>query len=428
MKRLALLALCAACSNGRPRIESFTASRTDVARGDAITFNWRVSRADSLELQPRPGTVTGTSATINAALGGNYTLVATNGEGSSTATIPVNVVDIALFSASPAEVAAGQPVTLTWKISGAASASVLGTPVDPVQGSLQVNPTQDTPYPLTASSAGATTTRTAVVRVGTPPTITSFAATPNPVPRGTATVLSWQAPGAQTFSVSGGEGAGSAGPLHTQRVRPLLDTRYTLTASNRFGSATQDLNVTLTGAQGTALIYTDPSAGSEVLRLVKDALRTTSTHLLLQLVSTGAAAGLDGVALNLPFDGDATTPGSRDGIARVALSAPDVSFGGLDVTTGSPTRAAALLFPASGPLAGVLVLGMAQKPAAAGGPPADAPVSAGTVLATFALDLQPAGGTGPVFDGTTGSGFRLRLRSRSGDVQGTVAVGRLEVQ
>jgi len=426
VKRLALLALCAACSDGRPRIQSFTASRTDVARGDAITFSWRVIGADSLELQPRPGTVTGTSATINAALGGNYTLVATNGAGSSTATIPVNVVDVALFSASPAEVAAGQPVTLTWKISGAASASVLGTPVDPVQGSLQVNPTQDTPYPLTASSAGATTTRTAVVRVGTPPTITSFVATPNPVPRGTATVLSWQAPGAQTFSVSGGEGAGSAGPLHTQRVRPLLDTRYTLTASNRFGSATQDLNVTLTGAQGTALIYTDPPAGSEVLQLVKDALRTTSTHVLLQLVSTGAAAGLDGVALNLPFDG--ATPGSRDGIARVALSAPDVSFSGLDVTTGSPTRAAALLFPASGPLAGVLVLGMAQKPVAAGGPALDAPVSAGTVLATFALDLQPAGGTGFVFDGTTGDGFRLRLRSRAGDVQGTVAVGRLEVQ
>jgi len=424
VKRLALLALCAACSDGRPRIQSFTASRTDVARGDAITFSWRVIGADSLELQPRPGTVTGTSATINAALGGNYTLVATNGAGSSTATIPVNVVDVALFSASPAEVAAGQPVTLTWKISGAASASVLGTPVDPVQGSLQVNPTQDTPYQLTASSAGATTTRTAVVRVGTPPTITSFVATPNPVPRGTATVLSWQAPGAQTFSVSGGEGAGSAGPLHTQRVRPLLDTRYTLTASNRFGSATQDLNVMLTGATGTSLLYSPPPVGGEAIRLVQEA-SPSSTHLVFSLRAAQDLA-LDGLALNLPFDG--ATPGSRDGIARVALSAPDVSFGGLDVTTGSPTRAAALLFPASGPLAGVLVLGMAQKPAAAGGPAVDAPVTAGTVLATFALDLQPAGGTGFVFDGTTGDGFRLRLRSRAGDVQGTVAVGRLEVQ
>jgi len=203
-----------------------------------------------------------------------------------------------------------------------------------------------------------------------------------------------------------------------------LDTRYTLTASNRFGSTTQDLNVALTGPTGTSLLYSPPPVGGEAIRLVQEA-SPSSTHLVFSLRAAQDLA-LDGLALNLPFDG--ATPGSRDGIARVALSAPDVSFGGLDVTTGSPTRAAALLFPASGPLAGVLVLGMAQKPVAAGGPAGDAQVPAGTVLATFALDLLPAGGTGFVLDGTTGDGFRLRLRSRAGDVQGTVAVGRLEVQ
>ena len=448
MKRLALLALCAACSNDRPRIVSFTASRTDVARGDPLTFSWQVSGADSLKLDPRPGTVTGTTASINAALGGNYTLVATNGAGSSSATIAVNVVDIALFSASPVEVVAGQPVTLTWKISGAVSASILGARVDPVQGYLQVSPTQDTPYKLTANSAGATITQTVVVRVGTPPTIASFVATPNPLPRGTSTVLSWQAPGAQTFSLAGGDGAGTVGPLHSRRVRPLpppplapatsATLRYTLTATNPFGSTTQDLDVAVMGLAGTTLAYSDPPLGGEVLRLVRDpSTPPASPHLVLQLRSTGAslplvvggvAGGLDGVALNLPFDGG--TPGSRDGVARVALStvASDLSFGGLDVTTGSPTRAAALVFPATGPLSGVLALGMAQKPAAAGGPPGDAQIPADTVLATFALDLQPAGGTGTVFDGTAGDGFRLRLRSRAGDVQGTVAVGRLEVQ
>ncbi len=55
-------------------------------------------------------------------------------------------------------------------------------------------------------------------------------------------------------------------------------------------------------------------------------------------------------------------------------------------------------------------------------------ITAGAPLATFGLDLQAAGGTGLVLDGTTGDGFRLRLRTRAGDVQGTVAVGRLEVQ
>jgi len=436
VKGLALLALCAACSKGLPEIDSFTASRTDAARGDPITFSWRVSGADALQLLPRPGTVTGTSVTIDAGLGGNYVLVATNSNGSVSATIPVHLLDITQFSASPAEVVAGQPVTLAWKISGAVSASLLGGQVNPLQGSMQVNPTTDTPYQLTASSAGATATQTVVVRVGTPPAITSFTATPNPVPRGTTTLLSWQATGAQTFSLAGGDGSGFAGMLHTRRVRPLADSRYTLTASNRFGSTTQDLPVTLSGAQGSAFVYTDPPAGADVLRLVKGP-GSTVTHLVLQLVPTGAtlqlvaggvADGLDGVALDLPFDG--ATPGSRDGIARAVLSTSslDLSFGGLDVTTGSPTRAAALVFPASGPLAGVLVLGMAQKPVAAGGPASDAQLATSTPLVTFALDLQPAGGTGLVLDGTTGSGFRLRLRSRAGDVAGTVAVGRLEVQ
>jgi hypothetical protein len=164
----------------------------------------------------------------------------------------------------------------------------------------------------------------------------------------------------------------------------------------------------------------------EVIRLVQVlAPPSPGTHVDLQLVATRDIA-LDGIALDLPFDG--SVPGSRDGIARASVSLPGIRFDGLDFTTGSATPAAVGALPGSGPLAGVLILGMAQKPAAAGGPAGDAMIPAGAPLATFGLDLQAAGGTGLVFDGTTGDGFRLRLRTRAGDVQGTVAVGRLEVQ
>lgn len=427
MRRLACLAICAlcsACSRELPSIDSFTASATDVVRGTPLTFSWRVSRADTLQLRPRPGTVTGTSVTLSAAVAGTYTLTASNNHGSVSATIPIGVLDIAQFSASPAEAAAGQPVTLSWRISGALSAELEGAPVDAVQGSIQVNPSQETAYHLTAHSAGATGMATALVRIGAPPAITSFTATPNPVPRGTTTVLSWQATGAQTFSLAGGDGAGPAGALHTRRVRPLSDSTYTLTASNAFGSTTQDVGVTVAGSPGTSLVYNAPPAGGgETLRLVRDASSST-TRVVLRLEAAQDLA-LDGLALNLPFDG--ATPGSRDGIARVALSSPTV-FGGVDFTTGSATPAAVSALPTTGPLAGILILGMAQKPAAVSGLTGDSPIGAGTPLAIFTLDLLPAGGTGPVFDGTTGDGFRLRMRTRAGDVQGTVAVGRLEVQ
>ena len=432
MRRFALLAtvgLWSGCSkNPLPSIELFAASHTDVARGEPLTFAWRVSGASELRLDPRPGTVTGTGVTIGAALGGDYTLVASNDHGSVSATIPIHLLDIAQFAASPSEVVAGQPVTLSWKIAGAISASLEGAAVDALQGSVQVNPTVDTTYRLTAHSSGATATATALVRIGTPPVITSFAATPNPLRRGTATVLSWQAPGAQWFSLSGGDGAGPTGGLHSRRVRPLADsTTYTLTASNAFGSATQDLVVVLDGPRGTSLKYTPPPTGGlEVLRVVEAQDTSTSpTHLVLRLEAARDLA-LDGLALDLPFDG--ATPGSRDGIARVSLTPPGVSFTGLDYRTGSATPAIVSALPASGPLAGVLLLGMAQKPAAFGGPAGDAPIPAGAPLATFGLDLRAAGGTGLVFDGTTGDGFRVRLRSRAGDVQGSVAVGRLEVQ
>ncbi|HKB75953.1 MAG TPA: hypothetical protein VKC58_05120 [Myxococcales bacterium] len=431
MRLVALLAtvgLWSGCSRDLPSIELFVASRTDLARGDPLTFAWHVNGASELRLDPRPGAVTGTGVTIGAAVGGDYTLVASNDHGSVSATIPIHLLDIALFAASPAEVVAGQPVTLSWKIAGASSASLDGAAVDALQGSVQVNPTADTTYRLTAHSSGATATATALVRIGTPPVITSFTATPNPLRRGTATVLSWQAPGAQAFSLSGGDGAGPIGGLHSRRVRPLADsTTYTLTASSAFGSATRDLVVVLEGPPGTSLKYTSPpTGGGESLRLVEAHDPSTSpTHLVLRLEAARDLA-LDGLALNLPFDG--ATPGSRDGIARVSLSPGGVSFSGLDYTRGSVTPAIVSAFPASGPLGGVLLLGMAQKPAAFGGPALDAPIPAGTPLATFGLDLHAAGGTGPVFDGTTGDGFRLRLKNRAGDVQGTVAVGRLEVQ
>jgi len=428
VKRVGLLAtivLCGACSSDLPSIQSFTASRADVARGDAITFSWRVSGAEALQLNPRPGTVTGTSVTVNAGVGGDYTLVASNSHGSVSATIPIQLVDIAQFAASPAEVLSGQPVTLSWKISGALSAALDGAEVDAVQGTQQVNPTGDITYHLSARSAGATATATAVVRIGTPPVIGSFTATPNPVPRGTATVLSWQAPGAQRFSLSGGDGAGPAGGLHSRRVRPLADsTTYMLTASNAFGSTTQALDVIVAGPTGNALVYTDPPAGSEAFRLVQDPSSSTATTAVLQLVSTGATPNLDGLALNLPFDG--ATPGARDGVARLIVAFGQAGFGPLPNAPNGET--ATLRFPASGPLAGVLTLGIAVKPPRAGGPPDDAPVPAGKVVASFGLGLLPAGGTGLVLDGTTGDGFRLRLRTRAGDVQGTVAVGRLEVQ
>jgi hypothetical protein len=218
-------------------------------------------------------------------------------------------------------------------------------------------------------------------------------------------------------------------------VRPLHDTTYTLTATNVLGNSTITTAVTVSGALSTLLAYTDPPAGDEALRLVVDPPpASTATQVVLKLVATSALPSLSAVAVNLPLDG--IVPGSRDGSARVSLhtvapsGTPDLVVGKLDPVTGSPTPAVALVLPGTGPLAGTLALGIAQKPTSIGGPP-DAVLSAGEAIATFKLDLVPEGGVGIVFDGssgllTAGNGFRVRLRAAGHDVVLPVAIGRLE--
>jgi len=288
---------------------------------------------------------------------------------------------------------------------------------------------------LTVQSALGSSTASVRVRVGARPLVTSFAADAPSVQRGTSTVLRWTASFASTFTVTDGTTTFAVGSLHSLRVRPLRDTTYTLTATNVFGNTTANTLVTVSGDPSAALAYTDPPPGNEGLRLVADPT-STATQAVLKLVATPALSSLSAIALDLPFDG--TAAGSRDGSARVSLHAltpggpPDLAVGKLDPVTGSPTPAVALALPPTGPLAGTLALGIAQKPTSIGGPP-DAALAPGDAIATFKLDLVPEGGVGVVFDGssgllTPGNGFRVRLRAGGHDVAVAVAIGKLETR
>jgi hypothetical protein len=431
-----LLGLCAACGAGAPSIHSFSADRTPILKGGTITLSWSVEGASKIEISPSPGEVTGTSVQVSPQSTTSYVLRATNSHGSTNSQpVKVEVVQSAIstFAAFPAEVEAGGPVELRWKLTIPATAvSVNGASVAVAQGTLQARPQADTTYTLSVDTALGKSTAQVLVRVGARPLVTSFAADAPSVLRGTSTVLRWNATFASTFTVTDGVTTFAVGSLHSLRIRPLHDTTYTLTATNLLGNSTATAPVTVSGDPSRALAYTDPPAGNEGLRLVADAT-SSSTQTVLKLVATAALPSLSAVALNLPLDGG--TGGSRDGSARVALHAlspgvPDFVVLKLDPTTGSATAAKAITLPPTGPLAGTLALGIAQKPTAIGGPP-DAVLAPGDVIATFKLDLVPEGGVGIVFDGsgaelTAANGFRVRLRAAGHDVVLPVAIGRLE--
>jgi len=431
-----LLAICAACG-GAPSIHSFTVDRSPILRGDTATLSWNVEGATKLELQPEPGTVTGSSLQVSPELTTSYTLRASNSHGSSVSQpVRVEVVQtsIASFAAFPDEVEAGGAVELRWKLAQAPTAlSVNGAVLSLDQSSLHTNPQADTTYTLSVRTALGSSSATVLVRVRARPVVTSFSADAPTVQRGTSTVLRWTASFARNFTVTDGATTWATGSLHSLRVRPLRDTTYTLTATNVLGNSTATTAVTVSGALSASMAYSDPPAGNEALRLVADPA-STRTQAVLKLVATAALPSLSAVAMNLPFDG--ISAGSRDGSARVSLHTvapsgiPDFVVSKLDPVTGSPTPAMALSLPTGGPLVGTLALGIVQKPTSFGGPP-DAALAPGDAIATFKLDLVPEGGVGVVFDGFSGllipgNGFRVRLRVAGQDLLLPVAIGRLE--
>jgi hypothetical protein len=285
-----------------------------------------------------------------------------------------------------------------------------------------------------------------------PPVITSFTQSPSgPVPLGSAVRLAWLANG-QHYALDDGQGTHlDVGALTSALVRPLQSGTWTLTAFGPTVSSTATLALTVAGRPAAGLAYTDPPQGAEAIRLERDPASTPAKLILL--VKAAKALSVNALALNLPLDGAAA--GARDGAARVALD-PDAAAlpgptwrtlsPGFDVDTaqldpggaGSAPPAALLRLPQGGPLAGVLTLGVAQKPLARcqqtgstcqGAKDGDVQLAAGAVLARIRLVPRAAGGEGPVVIPSQLSlplsGYRALVRG-AGGVSSTFAVGALD--
>ena len=459
---LALLA-ATACAKTPPVVTAFTADPADVASGDPVTLSWSVRGAERLVLLPGVGDVTGTAVTVTPRVDTLYTLTAINTGGSVVRELKVTVhikaplSAIYAFTADPPQVAPGGAVTLTWLQAGATTLTLDpgGLTLSATDSSAIVHPTSSALYTLSAQGPADKVPVTAQVQVRVIPlpaiAAGSFKQTPpGPVPRGSQVVLSWDSDG-QAFRLDDGAGnTVDVGVVHSVSVRPLASATWTLTALGPTGSSTTTLAIEVTGALAASLAYVDPPAGSEVLRLVKDPAAPPGQLVLL--LQTAQPLSLNALALNLPLDG--ATAGSRDGGGRAALDAAAASLPssswrtispGFDVDTAqldpggsstAPTAALALL-PTKGPLAGVLTVGLAQKPqvqcantgaACQGARAGDAALPAGATLARLRLVARPAGGAGPVIDPAQlvqiTSGYRALVRGAAGSST-NVAVGSL---
>ena len=158
-----------------PTIVVFTASPQTINNGQSSSLCWQVNGATTINISGGVGSSLPANScqTVSPTTTTTYTLTATNAQGTSQASVTVNVgsTQILQFSASPEfSPIQGGPVVLTWQTSNATSIQIVGgdTPTIgsnlPVNGSITVNPNDNATYTLIAYGPGGATV-TAVLTV-----------------------------------------------------------------------------------------------------------------------------------------------------------------------------------------------------------------------------------------------------------------------
>lgn len=267
-----------------PTIEAFSATSTTITHGDAATLQWRVTGSTPIRLaiEPRVGDVSDrTSVSVRPSQTTTYRLRASNDIGTVERSITVNV--------APTEhPAVGEPTAdfvvsvdcLTASFTDRSShpdgtSSIVSRTWDFRDGNTSTarNPTH------TFSRAGTYAVRLTVedrwgntdrwsrsVRVEdcqpaiTPPTITSFTASPATITVGESSALAWAVTGSEPVELTIDRGIGSVTGLSTTSVSPSTTTTYTLTAANDAGSTSATTTVTVTAADAVVVTMTPASA------------------------------------------------------------------------------------------------------------------------------------------------------------------------
>lgn len=263
----------------RPRpvvLRSFTASPTEVVAGDSVTLSWDIgdlgdgSYITSGEGSPTIPVTKGVgSVAVQPQVPTTYALVARGGGAEVRRAVAVAVAPrpeaprarIAAFSASAKRIHAGEAVTLSWLVDGAAAMVLnpLGTLNPRLDRSRQVTPDLTTAYVLTVQGQNNDVVTKSVTVTVVPPDactaeITGFKATPSTIHVGERATLRWLVDGAATVEIDNGVGS-SLTAKGSFPVAPEQTTTYTLRAAdNRGNIVTRPIIITV--------LPPDPLAGS----------------------------------------------------------------------------------------------------------------------------------------------------------------------
>jgi hypothetical protein len=280
------LALSVKPTPGGPAVPSvgITATPSTVALQGSSTLNWSASNATDCTAS---GGWAGTKAATGSEQVGplsattDYTLtcVGPGGTGSGTARVtvtggtPAPTVDL---QANPTSVTSGGSTQLTWTSTGATSCAASGSwsGSKALNGSeMRNNITAASTFTLSCTGTGGTISDTASVTVAGAPTV-SLSANPTTVQAGGSSTLTWSSTNATGCTADGGW-AGNKSASGSQSVGPLAtSTTFGLTCNGSGGSATQSVQVLVSG--GTEPPSEDSGGGGPVDSLLLLALASAT--------------------------------------------------------------------------------------------------------------------------------------------------------
>lgn len=220
----------------------------------ALGYNYNLKQANQLIAAHAGGP--GTTVTVadttweyvsaDPADGRDFLQLATDGSGIAGSTGP----GIRDFSADHPLIPTGDPVTLSWEITGSADTLTIDQGIGDILplttnglGSLTLDPgpTTNTTYTLTASNIDGTNTRALTVNVTPNPIIEFFTASSTIVPPDTPVTFDWSVLNSTSISFNGTDVTGTSQITLT----PSGTTTYTLTATNAQGTSTANVLITV---------------------------------------------------------------------------------------------------------------------------------------------------------------------------------------
>lgn len=266
------------------------------------------------------------------------------------------------FSVTPQNVIAGQPATLSWQVTNAASFTIspaVGTGTLPMTGQATVTPATSTTYTATATDAnGRSTSSTAVLNVvaaGSAPAITLTAA-PTVVGSGQPTTLTWNSTNALSVTISPSiftEDQTSLALSGSAPVSPSATTTYTATATGVNGVTAKSsvtvglLSVTLSAAptkvgpgQSTTLSWTSSNATSLSIDQGVNAVTMDSNGSGSIAVSPIATTTYTITAVNGNATATATATVTAPLGVTLTANPPNITPGGQSTLTWASTGAA----------------------------------------------------------------------------------------